>query len=141
MRYVALLRGINVGGKNMIKMEPLRELFSTLGFQNVTSYINSGNLAFDTGQTDDNLLAKRIHDAIESQLGFDVSVMVRSRDEIAKIIDSNPYRGQFENYKDHHIFFLDRELSTDQEQLLLDKNSDLELITVNNRTIYYLLRI
>ena len=105
MRYIALLRGINVGGKNMIKMEPLRELFTAIGFQNVTSYINSGNLAFDTAQTDDANLAERIHDAIESQLGFDVSVMVRSRDEIVKIIEGNPYEGKFENYKDFHVFF------------------------------------
>ncbi|MEO7658621.1 MAG: DUF1697 domain-containing protein, partial [Pyrinomonadaceae bacterium] len=48
MRYIALLRGINVGGKNMIKMETLRATFESLGFENVTSYINSGNLAFDT---------------------------------------------------------------------------------------------
>ncbi|MBK8304125.1 MAG: DUF1697 domain-containing protein [Chloracidobacterium sp.] len=47
MRYVALLRGINVGGNNMIKMETLRATFESLGFENVKSYINSGNLAFD----------------------------------------------------------------------------------------------
>jgi len=48
MRYVALLRGINVTGKNMIKMETLRDTFTALGFKNIKSYINSGNLIFDT---------------------------------------------------------------------------------------------
>ncbi|MBK7392643.1 MAG: DUF1697 domain-containing protein [Chloracidobacterium sp.] len=59
MRYVALLRGINVGGNNMIKMETLRATFESLGFENVKSYINSGNLAFDAVKTDDLKLSKR----------------------------------------------------------------------------------
>ena len=52
MRYVALLRGINVTGKNMIKMETLRATFESLGFENVKSYISSGNLAFDISKSD-----------------------------------------------------------------------------------------
>ena len=53
MRYVALLRGINVTGKNMIKMETLRATFESLGLRHVKSYINSGNLIFETVKTDD----------------------------------------------------------------------------------------
>ena len=51
MRYVALLRGINVDGNTMVKMEELRRTFEALGFEKVTSYINSGNLAFDARKT------------------------------------------------------------------------------------------
>ena len=51
MKYVAFLRGINVGGKNKIKMETLREMFAALGFENVKSYINSGNVIFETAKT------------------------------------------------------------------------------------------
>ncbi len=86
MRYVALLRGINVTGKNMIKMETLRATFESLGFKNVVSYINSGNLAFDTTKTEDGKLAKKIHDAIQKDFGFDISVMVRSMAEIEEIV-------------------------------------------------------
>ena len=105
MRYVALLRGINVGGKNMIKMERLRETVAALGFENVATYINSGNIAFDTAKTADYVLASKLHDAIRAEFGFDISTIVRSRDEIDAIIAKNPYIGQFENDKDVHVFF------------------------------------
>ena len=65
MKYVAFLRGINVGGKNKIKMETLREVCVKLGFENVKTYINSGNIIFETSQSDDQKLAEQIEEAIE----------------------------------------------------------------------------
>lgn len=141
MRYIALLRGINVGGNMMIKMETLRATFSSLGFKNVKSYINSGNLAFDSAKTDDGKLAKRIHDAVKKDFGKEISVMVRSIAEIEEISANNPYDGQFDNDKNLHVFFLESELSPENKRLLLDQNSDSESISVKGRTIYYLLRI
>ena len=141
MRFVALLRGVNVGCKNMIKMETLRATFTSLGFENVKSYINSGNLVFETAKIGDGKLAKKIHDAIVKDFGFDISVMVRSIAEIEEIVANNPYNGQFENDKDVHVFFLEAELSPENKQMLLEKNSDVEMISVSGRTIYHLLRI
>ena len=63
MKYVAFLRGINVGGKNKIKMETLREMFSALDYENVKSYINSGNVIFETRKTNDKKLAAKIETA------------------------------------------------------------------------------
>jgi uncharacterized protein (DUF1697 family) len=57
-QYVAFLRGINVGGHNLVKMEDLRQLFLSLGFNNVKSYINSGNIIFETSEIDSNALPK-----------------------------------------------------------------------------------
>src|SRR5258707_2155990 len=111
MKYVALLRGINVTGKNMIKMETLRGTFAALGFKNVKSYINSGNLVFETAKTDDRKLAAKIHDAIQTEFGFDISVMVRPVAEIEEIIANNPFEGQFESHKDVHVFFLKEKLT------------------------------
>ena len=148
MKYVALLRGINVVGKNMIKMETLRATFAALGFENVKSYINSGNLIFDVssphvskGFSLEKELSAKIHDAIAKDFGFDISVMVRSMAEIGEIVANNPYGGQFEKDKDLHVFFLESDLSPENTLLLLEKNSDVEMIAVNGRTIYYLLRI
>lgn len=141
MKYVALLRGINVGGKHMIKMEKLRSICESLGFENVKSYINSGNLIFETRKADGGKLAASIHDGIAKELGFDIAVMVRSSDEIEEIIAANPYDGQFDNDKDLHISFLNEELPAEKLNLLLEQASDTELITVKGRTIYYLLRI
>lgn len=141
MRYVALLRGINVGGKNMIKMERLREIVTDLGFKNVKTYVNSGNVLFETRPASDKALAKKIHDAVKKNLSMDISVMVRTIEEIEKIIAENPYVGQFHNDKDVHVFFLDDELSSEHRKLLLANNSDVEFITIRGRAIYYLLRI
>lgn len=141
MRYVAFLRGINVGGKNMIKMEQLRGIVAGLGFENVKTYVNSGNVIFETKKADDKKLASRINKAIANELALDISVMVRSIEEIKEIIAKNPYTGKFESHKDMHVFFLDDELSELHRELLLANKRDTELITLDGRTIYYLLRI
>lgn len=141
MRYVALLRGINVGGNNMIKMETLRSTLAALGFDNVKSYINSGNLAFDTAETDDRKLAVRIHDAIKADFGFDISVMVRSVSEIEDAIANNPFEGQFERDKDVHVFFLNGELTADQKAMLLRQGSDDEQFAIFDRHVICMLKI
>ncbi len=141
MRYVALLRGINVGGKNMIKMETLRATFAGLGFEDVKSYINSGNLAFNTAKTDDGKLAAKIHDAISRDFGFDISVMVRPMAEIANIVANNPFEGQFESHKDLHVFFLGAELTVEQEALLFTQANENERFAVLGRHILCLLSI
>lgn len=125
----------------MIKMETLRTTFATLGFENVKSYINSGNLAFETTKIDDGRLAKTIHDAIRADFGFDISVMVRSMAEIDDIIKNNPFKGQFENDKDVHVFFLDAELDEDYRILLLEQCSESEMYAVHKRHVFSLLKI
>ena len=141
MRYVALLRGINVTGKNMIKMETLRATFASLGFKNVKSYINSGNLIFETAKTDDGKLAKRIHDAIQKDFGFDISVMVRSMAEIEELVAWNPFAGQFESHKDVHVFFLNDKLTDAQESLLLERGNENEIFAIMGRHVACLLKI
>lgn len=138
MRYIALLRGINVGGNNMIKMEKLRETVAELGFDNVKTYINSGNIAFDTKKTDDKKLAAKLHDVILAAFGFDISVMVRSADEIKDLIAANPFEGQFDNDKDLHAFFLNEPLSAEQANLLIAQSSNAERFHIGDR---YLLRL
>ncbi|MGB7210314.1 MAG: DUF1697 domain-containing protein [Pyrinomonadaceae bacterium] len=141
MRYVALLRGINVTGKNMIKMEILRDTFTALGFKNVKSYINSGNLVFETAKTDDGKLAKKIHDAIQKDFGFNISVMVRSMAEIEEIVAWDPFKGQFESHKDVHVFFLNEKLTDEQEERLLAQGNENELFAILGRHIACLLKI
>ncbi|MEJ7847173.1 MAG: DUF1697 domain-containing protein [Pyrinomonadaceae bacterium] len=141
MKYVALLRGINVGGRNMIKMETLRATLGSLEFENVKSYINSGNLVFETAAVDQEALEHAIRDEIRVEFGFDIAVMVRSMDEIRSLIEDNPFEGRFENDKDLHIFFLREPLSDEQNSLLLANESENELFSVRGREIFNLLRI
>ncbi|HEV2405968.1 MAG TPA: DUF1697 domain-containing protein, partial [Ktedonobacterales bacterium] len=77
MRYIALLRGVNVGG-HVVKMERLRALFAELGLSNVRTYIQSGNVFFDTEQTDRVALTASIEEHLRAALGYAVPVFLRT---------------------------------------------------------------
>jgi uncharacterized protein (DUF1697 family) len=141
MKYIAFLRGINVGGKNKIKMETLREVFAALEFQNVVTYINSGNVIFEAAKTDDKSLAAKIETAIENEFALKITVIVRTMAEIQKTVENNPFAGQFENDKDLHVFFLNEKLSNEKRDLLLSNNNENEMFVVQNREIFCLLRV
>ncbi len=141
MKYVAFLRGINVGGKNKIKMETLREVCTSIGFENVKTYINSGNVIFETRKTDDKKLAAKIEKAIEKESGLQIKTIVRSISEIENIVKNNPFDGQFENDKDLHVFFLDEEISDEKCEMLLSNNNENEIFAVNKHEIFCLLRV
>lgn len=139
-KYVAFLRGINVGGRNKIKMESLRNVFRSLGFEDVKSYINSGNVVFTTREADTRKLALSIAEVIVSEFSLSIFVMVRSIREIEEIIKNNPFKGKFED-KTLHIFFLDESLPEDKEIALLSNNSEDERFAVEDREIYCLMRV
>ena len=141
MKYVAFLRGINVGGHNKIKMETLREMCAALRFENVKTYINSGNVIFETAKTSDEKLAAVIERAIESEFSLAIKVMVRSVSEIEDIVKNNPFEGQFENDKDLHVLFLNEELAAEKRAALLANNNENEMFAVRNREIFCLLRV
>src|SRR4051794_21625014 len=118
MRYIALLRGINVGGGNMMKMDDLKAVLAGLGFENVVSYINSGNFAFDTKKTAEEKLVARIEGAVEEKFGKRVDVMVREQSEIKRIVAANPLEGQYETHKQMHVLFLKEPMPREKEELL-----------------------
>ncbi len=140
MKYAAFLRGINVGGKNKIKMETLREACAAIGFENVRTYINSGNVIFETTKADDREISGKIEAAIIREFALKIKVITRSVAEIEQIIENNPFAGEFENDKDLHVFFLDEELPEEKRELLLSNNSENEQFAVRNREIFCLLR-
>lgn len=92
-RHVALLRGINVGGKNKVVMAELRELVAGLGHTDVATYINSGNVVFASGTpgAGRDELEAAIEGAIRDDLGVDVAVLVRTHDELVAAVDANPF--------------------------------------------------
>ena len=137
MRYVALLRGINVGGNTMIKMEDLRAIFKGLGFENVVSYINSGNLAFDaSGKKSESDLCSKIEKAVEDHLGKPVQVMVRKQKNIENVLANNPFDGEFGSHKEMHVLFLKEKLSAENEKWLRETAPSGERFAVVGREIY-----
>lgn len=91
MKYLALLRGINVSGKKIIKMEDLRRLMEAEGYTNVKTYIQSGNVVFESPQKSPDTVAKTIEALIEKQYGFDVSVFILTIRQLEQAIDNNPF--------------------------------------------------
>lgn len=140
MRYIALLRGINVGGNTMIKMEDLKQLFEDLDFERVVSYINSGNLAFDINASRssglENRLVGKIEAAIDDLIGKRVQVMVRKQAEVGRVIANNPFHGQYQSHKEMHVLFLRSELSKEQLAWLTDATPSGERFQATGREIY-----
>jgi uncharacterized protein (DUF1697 family) len=89
-RYVALLRGINVGGKNKIRMADLKACFEGQGFENVATYIASGNVLFDSGERSSEKLTQNIEKALTKTFGYKAVVVVRSRAHILSVVDKAP---------------------------------------------------
>jgi uncharacterized protein (DUF1697 family) len=89
--YIALLRGINVSGHRAVKMEDLRALCSGLGFRNVGTYVQSGNIVFQTSIENPATLSKRIGERILETFGFDVPVIVRTSKQMRSVIANNPF--------------------------------------------------
>ena len=103
--HVALLRGINVGGRNKVPMADLREVVTSLGHTGVTTYIQSGNVLFSTADTDTAKLAAALESAIGERFGIWASVVVLSRDQLAEVLAGNPYPDE-PNPKLVHVVFL-----------------------------------
>jgi uncharacterized protein (DUF1697 family) len=89
-RYVALLRGINVGGHGVVSMKDLKSCFEQLGLRDVTTYINSGNIIFTDSRTSVSALAQHIESGIRTYCGMDIRVVVKSRDDISRICKELP---------------------------------------------------
>ncbi len=90
LTYVALLRGINLGGHKIVKMDQLRKAFGELGFEDVKTYIQSGNVIFKGPLQAPESLAKRIEEKVLRQFGFPVPVVVKTAGEIGEVIKNNP---------------------------------------------------
>lgn len=105
-RYVALLRGINVGKNKRIAMGDLKALHETLGYTDVKTHLNSGNVVFTADVAADDTLAHDIERAIASSLDMDVPVIVRSGEEMELIVESNPFPQHADDHKTLHVTFL-----------------------------------
>jgi len=115
-RELALLRGINVGGKHLVPMSALSEVFASLGCTGVQTYIQSGNVVFNAPAA--GLSGEEIGSAIETRFGFGVPVLVRSRAAIAKILTANPFASPAADPRLLHAVFLAAPLSAAQLESL-----------------------
>ena len=90
-RYVALLRGVNVGGRNKLPMADLRDIFSAAGYSAVRTYIQSGNVVFEAEEDLAERTPEIVTESIRRRFGYETVVVVRSREELRQVADSNPF--------------------------------------------------
>jgi len=104
--WIALLRGVNVGGKNILPMKDLRDLLADIGCENVRTYIQSGNCVFQSGERKAGQIEKRIGEAIENRFGFRPQIFVLTADALDAVVANSPYKQGNDDPKSVHIFFL-----------------------------------
>ena len=116
--YVALLRAVNLGSTNKVAMPALRSLVSELGHEDVTTYVQSGNLVFRSPSRDGRELSSELERAIERELGVTTPVILRTAAQLRKVVAANPYAGEEPDPKNLHVLFLDRRPSAQAKRSL-----------------------
>ena len=139
-KQLALLRGINVGGRHLIAMPALTALFTDLGCTGVSSYIQSGNVLFtppaERPGAEGKALAGRIAQALEERFGFPVPVVLRSQGELAQAIAGNPFATAAIDPKLLHVVFLAEPLGARLLALLHGRVDDDERLAACGRELY-----
>ncbi|OLD14089.1 MAG: hypothetical protein AUI50_00290 [Crenarchaeota archaeon 13_1_40CM_2_52_14] len=132
-----MLRGINVAGKKIVRMEDLRASFEALGFGRVRTYIQSGNVIFEASKVASDNLSETIAKKISKDFGFSIPVVLRTSDELKKIIRDNPFLN--EKHMDHskfHVTFLSALPARDAEEKIDALNAHPDQFGVSGREIY-----
>ena len=140
--YIALLRGINVGGNRIIKMADLKQLLETsLGLSKVKTYIQSGNVLFESNEEADEL-SQRIEQQINTKFGFQVPVILRTAKEWDQIIDNCPYPEEtLLEGESVHLTLLSEIPSQEALDRLTKYQSDLEQYHIQGKEIYLFFRL
>lgn len=133
--YISILRGINVSSQKKIIMTDLVKLYEDLGFKDVSTYIQSGNVIFKTPhKTTDSKLAKLIESKISEKYGFEVPVIIRTADALKRIIDKNPYVNEPEDSL--YITFLSGTPNANNLEKLNDVSFLPDVFEISDKEIY-----
>lgn len=135
--YISILRGINVSGHNLVKMDGLRKSYESLGFQNVKTYKQSGNLIFTASEFDNNELEQIVSGQIEKDFGIVVPVIVLTIDSLKQIVDGNPFLkdSSMDTAFLHATFLASRPLNFHHKDVE-DKRLDGEDVVLTDNVVY-----
>ena len=136
--YVALLRGINVGGKNKIRMADLRACMEALGFADVRTYIQSGNVIFRTPERDQAALTAQIEDALANTFAYQLPVVVRSQDEMNEIVAGAPagFGSEPESYR-YDVLFLKEPVTAADVMPVVTTKEGVDQATAGEGVLYF----
>lgn len=136
--YVALLRGLNVGGHSVIKMNDVRELFEALGFIKVTSYIQTGNIIFSSNETNIEKIAHQIEKKFESSKGLETKVFILTQNKLQDAAAHNPFdpvRGEKEQRC--HLMFLSCKPDMTHSKALMKLKGEEYQFHISGQVLYY----
>jgi uncharacterized protein (DUF1697 family) len=126
--YVALLRGINVGGKNLVSMKALKASFERLGFADVDTYINSGNVVFRSTEADPRALERRIDRMLSREHGLPTRTVVRSAAEMARLVDTIDESWQIDSRWRYNVIFLRHTIDSARVLAGIELKPDIEQV-------------
>ena len=140
-RYIAFLRAINVGGNNIVKMDFLRQLFESLGFSNVETFIASGNIVFETTSKNARVLEREIENRLREALGYEVATFIRTDTELAAIANYKPFsRSELDGAAALNIALLADGLDDKSSQKLMAMRTDVDDFHLHGCEVYWLCR-
>ncbi len=136
--YISLLRGINVGGNKMIKMDQLKLLYAALGFTRAQNYIQSGNVVFSSFETDIAFIETQLSSAIKKQFGFEVPVVVLKHETLKEILQNNPFIANDPDVDTSilYVMLLKDHPSPDAAEKLKEVDFSPEKFVLQNQVIY-----
>jgi uncharacterized protein (DUF1697 family) len=135
VKHVVLLRGINLGAHRRVAMPELRELLSDAGFEDVRTYVQSGNVVLES-KLSSAKVAERCRELISKRFGFEVPVVVRTRTELAKVVSRDPLGDVAENPKRYQVSFLSERLDPKVVERLNELAVESEGFVVDGRELY-----
>jgi len=138
VKYISILRGINVSGQKKIKMADLKALYEAQGFKDVSTYIQSGNIIFEAIDTDKENLKEILEKVIEEKYEFHVPVDIRTNKELKRVVENCPYEEAKveENGTKVLVTFLQSVPSNQKQELLLGYVKSPERLTVQGSEVY-----
>jgi uncharacterized protein (DUF1697 family) len=134
--FVALFSGINVGGNRIVKMAELRSFFEELGFADVASYVQSGNVVFRSRKGNAATLTRQLEAAFEKKWGFHSRIMVRDLDWFARLASENPYPEVAGEPTKLHAYALERQPTADEIARLAEKCTGPERFEIKGDVLY-----
>jgi uncharacterized protein (DUF1697 family) len=137
--YLALLRGVNVGGKNKLPMTSLAAFFTAAGCRNVRTFIQSGNVVFDAPPRLLTSLSERIATRIAEEFGYTTPVVLRTREELEAVVVNNPFLEHGSHEDRLGVLFLSDHPDPDRVNLLDPRRSAPDEFVVRGRDVYLLL--
>lgn len=137
-RYIALLRGINVGGNNIIKMADLKLCFEDMGFTNVVTYIQSGNVLFDSNENDYQKLTLQIENALSERFNYNSKIVLLAQTDLNRIVNAAPngFGVNPDEYR-YDVIFLKPPVTSEEALSKIKTKEGVDFVTAGDGVVYF----